>query len=184
MEPRADSVLMSLTSTISLPIALPVRIDAFALDLMVRSMPGNDTYAKAYIPETTIKETAQVGETKHPTPLNLPVWKQYVHNVMFQETVPLSVHGSTMQHLGALHSMITMDKDVPLKGMALLGVVFACLTLSIGLDSFKGFAIKDTTLLIPARDDGSNLIANATLPNPSPFTLEIVCSSCLPTNQC
>ena len=42
------------------------------------------------------------------------------------------------------------------------------------LDEFAGFAIKDSTLVLPPEDDGTNLIANATLPNPSVLTLEIV----------
>ena len=41
------------------------------------------------------------------------------------------------------------------------------------LDSFTGFSISDSTLLLPARSDGTNLIGNATLPNPSVLTIEI-----------
>ena len=42
------------------------------------------------------------------------------------------------------------------------------------LDSFAGFSISDPKLLLPAESDGTNLVANATLPNPSVMTLEIV----------
>lgn len=42
------------------------------------------------------------------------------------------------------------------------------------LNSFAGFSISDPKLLLPAESDGTNLIANATLPNPSVMTLEIV----------
>jgi hypothetical protein len=41
------------------------------------------------------------------------------------------------------------------------------------LDSFTGFSISDSTLLLPALSDGTNLIGNATLPNPSVLTIEI-----------
>lgn len=44
---------------------------------------------------------------------------------------------------------------------------------SLALDSFTGFSISDSTLLLPARSDGTNLIGNATLPNPSVLTIEI-----------
>lgn len=44
---------------------------------------------------------------------------------------------------------------------------------SLALDSFTGFSISDSTLLLPARPDGTNLIGNATLPNPSVLTIEI-----------
>jgi hypothetical protein len=42
------------------------------------------------------------------------------------------------------------------------------------LNSFAGFSIEGSQLLLPAESDGTNLIANATLPNPSVMTLEIV----------
>lgn len=41
------------------------------------------------------------------------------------------------------------------------------------LDSFNGFSISDSTLLLPPRPDGTNLIGNASLPNPSVLTIEI-----------
>ena len=42
------------------------------------------------------------------------------------------------------------------------------------LNSFAGFSIEDPKMLFPPRDDGVNLVANATLPNPSVMTIEIV----------
>ena len=42
----------------------------------------------------------------------------------------------------------------------------------IALNQFDGFRISDSAL-IPAREDGTNLIGNATLPNPSVLTIEI-----------
>lgn len=107
---------MSVQSAIKLPIGVPVRIDPLTLELLVRDMPGNNTYAKVYIPESRILGNTTVGEVDHPTPLNLPVWKEYTKRVMFDDHVYLSVHGSTRQHLGELNSMITMDKDVKLNG--------------------------------------------------------------------
>lgn len=44
---------------------------------------------------------------------------------------------------------------------------------NLALNSFSGFSISDSTLLLPARSDGTNLIGNATLPNPSVLTIEI-----------
>lgn len=44
----------------------------------------------------------------------------------------------------------------------------------LALNNFTGFEITDSQLLLPPREDGVNLIANATLPNPSVLTLEIV----------
>jgi hypothetical protein len=44
--------------------------------------------------------------------------------------------------------------------------------LALVLNQFKGFAISDTGITAK-RDDGTNLIGNATLPNPSVLTLDL-----------
>lgn len=46
------------------------------------------------------------------------------------------------------------------------------LIMTAALDKFSGFSITDTSL-VPTRSDGTNLIGNVTLPNPSILTLEI-----------
>ncbi|KGO73717.1 Protein of unknown function DUF3712 [Penicillium italicum] len=78
---------------------------------------------------------------------------QYV--VLQTETV-LSVRGVTNSYLGVLKSRVTMDKD----------------TMSPMLGHFKESSISDIGL-IPAREDGTNLIGNAFLPNPSRLILDI-----------
>ena len=117
MKPQADSVVLGLASAIKLPVTLAVGINPFSLDLMVRDYPAeNTTYAKAYIPRSTIQGNTTLIETPRRTPLNLPVWDEYVHRVVFDKTVPLSVKGTTVSHLGKLHSKVTLNKDVPLPG--------------------------------------------------------------------
>lgn len=44
----------------------------------------------------------------------------------------------------------------------------------LGLDKFRGFSVNSAKLLIPEAEDGSNLVGEATLPNHSVFTLELV----------
>jgi hypothetical protein len=41
------------------------------------------------------------------------------------------------------------------------------------LNKFDGFSIADSTLILPAQDDGTNLIANLTLPNPTALSFEV-----------
>lgn len=43
----------------------------------------------------------------------------------------------------------------------------------VALDSFSGFELSDSSLVLPAQEDGTNLIGNASLPNPSVLTLDI-----------
>ena len=135
MDPTPSSVVMTIKSAIKLPIALPVRVNAFPMSLLVRDMPGNNTYAKVYLPDSVIHGNTTLGEENHLTPLNLPVWRQYVRNVLFQETVPLSLHGRTEQHLGELHSMVTLNKDVPLNGVYSTPCRFTGLTFQASIAS-------------------------------------------------
>jgi hypothetical protein len=43
----------------------------------------------------------------------------------------------------------------------------------IALNKFKDFSIANTTFLLPVEDDGSNLVANITLPNPTALSFEV-----------
>ncbi|RHZ45668.1 DUF3712 domain-containing protein [Aspergillus thermomutatus] len=157
MQPRPDSVILTMQSALKLPIGLPVRIDPITLDLFNRDEPGNSTWAKLYLNGTTISGNTTLGVTNQFTPLNADEWAKYVHNVVFEEHAPLSLKGTTMSYLGKLKSRVTMDKTIKQNT----------------LNSFAGFAIEGSQLLLPPESDGTNLIANATLPNPSVMTLEI-----------
>lgn len=41
------------------------------------------------------------------------------------------------------------------------------------MNQFSGLSISDATLLLPAKSDGTNLIGNITLPNPTVLTLQV-----------
>lgn len=157
MQPRPDSVILTMQSALKLPIGLPVRIDPITLDLFNRGESGNSTFAKLYLNGTTISGNTTLGVTSQFTPLNVDQWTKYVRGVVFEEHAPLSLKGTTMSYLGKLKSRVTMDK-----------------TICPALNGFAGFSIDGSQLLLPAEPDGTNLIANATLPNPSVMTLEIV----------
>ncbi|EAW09902.1 DUF3712 domain-containing protein [Aspergillus clavatus NRRL 1] len=157
MEPRPDSVILTMKSALKLPIGVPVRIDPITLDLFNPDHPGNTTWAKIYINGTVIQGNTTLGVTNQFTPLNADEWAHYVDNVVNMEHAPLCLRGSTMSYLGQLKSPVTMDKTIKQNT----------------LNGFAGFAIEGSQLLLPPESDGTNLIANATLPNPSVMTLEI-----------
>lgn len=157
MQPRPDSVILTMQSALKLPIGLPVRIDPITLDLFNRGESGNSTFAKLYLNGTTISGNTTLGVTSQFTPLNVDQWTKYVRGVVFEEHAPLSLKGTTMSYLGKLKSRVTMDKTIKQNT----------------LNGFAGFSIDGSQLLLPAEPDGTNLIANATLPNPSVMTLEI-----------
>ncbi|GAB1213865.1 hypothetical protein ATERTT37_003018 [Aspergillus terreus] len=157
MQPKPDSVVLTLQTALDLPISLPVRLDSNVLNLFNRGQPGNSTYLKVYNKGEVIHGNTSMGVQEQFTPLNLDPWKQYLHSVMFEPHAPLSAFGETNVHVGKLSSHIKVDKDVPQNT----------------LNSFSGFSIDEPQLILPPRDDGINLVATAILPNPSVMTIEI-----------
>ncbi|KAJ5668602.1 uncharacterized protein N7477_007172 [Penicillium maclennaniae] len=158
MQPRAESIQLTLESALNLKIALPVRIEPIVLDLFVRDTGSKAPWGNVTIAGKTIKGNTTLGVSDVHTPLiNTTTWTSYVHDVVFDKTTALSLRGTTNSYLGVLKSPVVMDKDV----------------VSPTLDSFNGFSITDSALLLPPKADGTNLVGNATLPNPSVLTIEI-----------
>ncbi|KAJ5217911.1 uncharacterized protein N7498_000010 [Penicillium cinerascens] len=157
MQPRPSSIMLSFRSSLKLPIGIPVRIEPFSLDLINRDVPGNNTWAKAYLPQTDVKSSAIIGIKDQHTNLDLKQWLHYINNAIFAANVPLSVKGTIESFFGKLKTHIVIDKDIE----------------QDTFNGFKGFSIKDSTILLPALANGTNLVANVTLPNPSVMTLEV-----------
>ncbi|PYI26513.1 hypothetical protein BP00DRAFT_355746 [Aspergillus indologenus CBS 114.80] len=157
LQPRPDSMMLRIDSALNLPLKIPVRIDPITMDLFNRDRPANNTWGKAYLPSARIYGNTTLATNSTLTPLNVTEWTEYVRSVVFESHAPLSVKGSTTAYIGKLKAHVTMNKDIH----------------QTTLNSFEGFSISDPQLLLSARDDGTNLLANATLPNPSAMTLEI-----------
>jgi hypothetical protein len=104
----------------------------------------------------------------------LSTWDQYVHNVVFEKDAGLSVHGQTNSFLGVLKSHVVMDKTIvsPSKFYSAF-LSHAYTDRPVALNKFEGFSISDSALLLKPEADGTNLIGNAMLPNPSVLTLQI-----------
>lgn len=125
MQPRPDSIMLSLQSALKLPIGVPVRIEPITLELFNRRNPGNNTWAKAYLPSAIIHGNTTMGVTNQLTPLNTAQWADYVNSVVFMEHAPLSVRGGTDSFLGKLKSHVVMDKDIKQNSMSFL-LLFLC----------------------------------------------------------
>ena len=179
LQPRPDSIQLTLLSALDLKLALPVRIEPITLSLYVRDTGANHPWGQVGIPGLTIRGNTTLGAENQPTPLlNETVWTDYVHDVVFQNETALSVKGTTNSYLGVLKSKVTMNKDIVSPSKLTSPICKSewsetAAHIHPALNQFEGFGISDSTLLIPARDDGTNLIGNATLPNPSVLTLEI-----------
>jgi hypothetical protein len=113
MQPRPDSVILTLQSALDLKIALPVRVEPITLNLNVQDLGAQNYWGDITIPGQTIKGNTTLGVDSQYTPIhNSSTWDQYVHNVVFEKAAGLSVHGGTNSFLGVLKSHVVMDKTI------------------------------------------------------------------------
>ncbi|KAL2222674.1 hypothetical protein M432DRAFT_527064, partial [Thermoascus aurantiacus ATCC 26904] len=158
MQPRPDSVNLTMFSRLVLPFGIPIRVDAMTLNMFIRELHPFAPYAQLYLPEATIHKSIVQGVKNQHTPiLNMTGWETFVQHAVNDKQGPVSLKGTTISHIGKLKAKVTLDKDV----------------WSNALNRFEGFSVQDSKLVIPPEPDGTNLVANATLPNPSIMTLEI-----------
>ncbi|KAJ6032827.1 uncharacterized protein N7446_008879 [Penicillium canescens] len=158
MQPTPDTVQMTLAAKVDLKIALGVRIEPVKFYTFVRKYGHENAWGAIDIPGQTIKGNYTLGVNKQHTPiLNSTTWQAFVHDTVFKKETTLSLYGVTYGYLGVLKNHITMDKEVVIPS----------------LNKFDGLSIADSTLILPAQDDGTNLIANLTLPNPTALSFEV-----------
>ncbi|QQK43688.1 cytochrome P450 [Penicillium digitatum] len=156
MHPTAETVRMTLEAKVNLKLALGVRLDPVVFYTFVRSAGYKNAYAGIKIPGQTIKGNYSLGVMDQLTPiLNVTSWETFVSQAVLQKETALSLYGATTGYLGVLKNHFVLDKDVTMPG------------------EFAGFSVANSTFLLPAEDDGSNLVANITLPNPSVLSFEV-----------
>ncbi|KAJ5202100.1 uncharacterized protein N7498_006763 [Penicillium cinerascens] len=160
LQPKADSVILTLQAKVDLKLALAARIDPLSFHLFIRKdgYGADYPYANLPVPGQTIKGNHTLAVNDSFTPiLNQTSWTEFVREIVFEKETTLSLKGVTNAYLGVLKSHVTLNKDVT----------------TPGLNQFSGLSISDATLLLPARSDGTNLIGNLTLPNPTVFTMNV-----------
>ncbi|KAJ5109721.1 hypothetical protein N7532_002366 [Penicillium argentinense] len=157
-DPQPNSTLLTLQTKVDLKLALPARIEPVTFHLFQRDYGVDDAYADIDIPGQVIKGNHSLGIDNVRTPiLNQTAWKEFVRQVVFQEETSLAMQGVTNAYLGVLKSHVHLNKDV----------------VTPALNQFDGFSISDATLILPPEEDGTNLIGNATLPNPTVLHLQV-----------
>ncbi|KAL4911030.1 hypothetical protein BDW74DRAFT_172482 [Aspergillus multicolor] len=155
LEPRPDSILLTLEAALDLPISLPVRIDPFLLKIYNQDVKGNNTIFSSELAGTVIDGNTTLGVESVHTAVDVALWTDYVHKVVFTPHAPLPVKGETNAYLGILKSHVKLDKNIHQNT----------------LNQFPGFSIEDPTLVF--NETNHNLVAKAILPNLSVMTLQI-----------
>lgn len=112
LQPRPNSIMLSINSALNLPISFPVRMDNLTLSLFNRFLPENNTWAKLYMDGATISGNTTLTVDDQFTPLDVYQWTQYVRSVVFEAHAPLSVKAPVTAYIGKLKSHITLNKDI------------------------------------------------------------------------
>lgn len=119
LDPTPDSISVSLDTILDIPLkATTIKTDPFTLELFNRDTKPRTPYLNLDLPKYTLRGTSslQISEDNAPFASQtefMKVLSSALHSREFQ----LSARGSTTGHIsGALHSDLTLDKNVKLEG--------------------------------------------------------------------
>ncbi|ELR10037.1 hypothetical protein VC83_07374 [Pseudogymnoascus destructans] len=151
--PTSNSTEISLQANIKLPTPLSVHINPIPLSLFVNDGTKNIVpYTNIVLPENDLHGNTTLTITDQPAKiLDTDIFTKFVHSVVFSEAFTLSVTGSANAYVGKLKARVHLQKDIQLTG----------------LNGLTGFDIADARLILPPEADGTNLLANLSLPNAS-----------------
>ncbi|KFY28060.1 hypothetical protein V493_03118 [Pseudogymnoascus sp. VKM F-4281 (FW-2241)] len=157
--PTPNSTEISLQASIKLPTPLSVHINPVPLSLFVNDGTKNIVpYTNVVLPENDLRGNTTLAFTNQPAEiLDRVIFKGFVHSVVFSDAFTLSVSGSTNAYVGKLKARVHLQKDIQLAG----------------LNNLTGFAIPAARLVLPPEADGTNLLANLSLPNASILRLNL-----------
>lgn len=113
MQPRPDSVNLTMFSDLKLPVKMPIRTDPMTLNMFIRQLTPFAPYAKLYLPAATIHGSVVQGVKGQHTPiLNMTEWETFLQHAVNDKQGPVSLKGWTITHIGKLKANVTLDKDV------------------------------------------------------------------------
>lgn len=113
MQPRPDSVQLTLQSSLDLHVLLSPYIEPITLELFVDKTGPKYPWAYVTIPGLVVHGITTLGIKDVHTPLvNASVWTEYVRQVVFQKEAALGLKGATNSYLGELKSHVVMQKNV------------------------------------------------------------------------
>ncbi|KAI2602467.1 hypothetical protein GGR54DRAFT_645025 [Hypoxylon sp. NC1633] len=147
---------ISITTSLSSP--LPADIDPVTLFMYNKDTPDFSPFVNVTLPPLHISgETEIVLSDQTVTITNETELVSWFSRVFDQPTVTLSTRGDSTVHLGKLHSNAHIEKTVEVNS----------------LNKLSGFGIEHMQLIMPARENGTNIQGTLNLPNWGALTLGI-----------
>ncbi|KAI1411832.1 hypothetical protein F5Y13DRAFT_164437 [Hypoxylon sp. FL1857] len=151
-----DQLNVSITTSLDTP--LPADIDPTTLFMYNKNTPTFSPFVNVTLPKLHVDGDTEIYvQAQTVTVTNETELISWFANVFDQPTVTLSTRGDAKIHLGALHSNGHIDKTVEVNS----------------LNKLSGFGIEHMKLLMPARENGTNVEGTLNLPNWGALTLGI-----------
>jgi hypothetical protein len=156
--PHPDGVHLKIDTVIKSGSSFHPKIDGFRAAL---SLKGQDPFLYIDIPEAKSEAETHITVDQDVELASQDTFAEYTKMVLASEEFDVHLDGKTKIHLSGLPAMdVDYNKVITMKG----------------LNHLDGLNITDVRILSGEREvlsDGSNLIANVTIPNPSVMTLDL-----------
>lgn len=157
-QPTEDSVNLKIDTVIKSGSSFHPEIDAFKAGLALK---GKEPFIYVDIPAAKSEAETHITVEQEVKLENLDRFSEYTKTVLASDDFEVYMSGKTTLHLSGLPAMdVDYNKVVKMKG----------------LNKLSGLEIFDLKILSGQSEilsDGSNLIANVSIPNPSVMTLDL-----------
>lgn len=119
LNPTADSIQMSLVSSIDTPSTITTTMKPLSL-----ALAGQDSspFTTLTIPETTLRGNTTIEVTRQTVVIsNMTAFDTFLATYTYSKDFVLGAKGKTNTFVGAIHAPITLDKTLVLSGISFIG---------------------------------------------------------------
>ena len=157
--PTQSTFVLGMQSALDIPGGFTVSIDPANLSLALATPTGpGPSFGSITLPANSLHgNTTLTMGPENVTIHDSDAFIGFIHAATVSESYQVTTSGSTTVHMGALHAHINIDRTLTVPGF----------------NMFKGFSIPEAQLLLTPEADGTNIIGNATLPNPTVVTADL-----------
>lgn len=145
-----DKVLVGIHTELEIPAGIKVKLDPFELNLYNKETEGFYPFAGIWTDDLTAEgKTDVVIRDQTVAVRNRTELHRWLSGMLRDKETEISVKGKAKAHLGKLKFNLNFQKTIPLSAQY----------------NFKGFNLAKLNLILPAREDGTNIAGNVMLPN-------------------
>jgi hypothetical protein len=133
LNPRPDQVDFILHTSLNVPLGIRIQTEPLSLNLFNRDVKPMKTYLRVDLPAYSLKGNTKLDVTKNDTKIfDVDEFMKTLEDAVYNKRFTMSAKGSTVGHLGALKTPLTLDKDIELNGTCVLASVLAMQILTPG----------------------------------------------------